>query len=266
MSKYIEDLVSVIIPVYNSEKYIKFALDSVIEQNYNNIEIIIVDDASEDSSSAIINTYLRKYDNIKYYINHTNVGVGQTRNVGLYYARGRYVAFMDADDIWDKDKIKCQIKLMNREKCPFCFTAIDMVDEDGNVINGKRSIIKKVDYKILLKNTVIPTSSVVLDRNILGNVKMSCRRSGQDYATWLKILRNGVVARGIDKELTHYRITSGSLSSNKIKSILQVWSIQVSQEQINPIRATVNTMFFIINAMKKYMCGTTKNYINVKGK
>jgi len=254
MSKYVENMVSVIMPVYNSEKYIKVAIDSALKQTYKNIEIIIVDDASTDSSAIIVSKYLREFDNIKYYVNHKNMGVGQTRNIGLKYAKGRYIAFMDADDVWDKNKIKYQIRLMQREECPFCFTAIDMIDKDGNVINGKIRIIRKVDYKVLLRNTVIPTSSVVLDRNVLGNVKMSCIRSGQDYATWLRILRKGVIAIGIDKALTHYRITSGSLSSNKLKSISQVWSIQVFKEHINPINATINTSFFIINALRKYLC------------
>lgn len=251
--KYKNEKVSVIIPVYNSEKFLKHTINSVLRQSYTDIEIIVVDDCSQDNSAKIVLEMQKQYSNIRYYKQKTNKGVALARNRGLELAVGRYVAFLDSDDLWCKDKIKKQLELMKKNNIGFCFTAIEMIDKKGEIIRTKRNVPEQVDYKLLLKNTIIPTSSVVIDRNIIGDFKMPLLRSGQDYATWLSILGKGITAYGINEAKVRYRVSNNSLSSNKFKSIKQVWSIQVGQEKIHPIIASFNTIFFIINALKKYV-------------
>lgn len=251
--EYDNNLVSVIIPVYNAQRYIEETLMSVLKQTYKDVEIVVIDDCSKDKSGEIVKALFEKNSNIVYHCMEQNGGVAVARNKGLELATGRYIAFLDSDDLWQDNKLEKQIAYMKEHDKGFVFSAIEMMDENGNERKKKRKIKTKVSYKVLLKNTVIPTSTVVIDRNKVADFKMPLMRSGQDYATWLMILRTGIVAYGLDEALVKYRVGSNSLSSNKFKSIKQVWGIQVHQEKINPIYATYNTGWFILHALKKYL-------------
>jgi teichuronic acid biosynthesis glycosyltransferase TuaG len=250
---YTEGLVSVIMPIYNAEKYLADTLNSIFSQDYKDIEIVLVDDCSKDNSANIIMEYQKEHPQIVYYLQEKNMGAGAARNKALELAKGQYVAFLDSDDIWLPDKINRQIELMKKTDSPFSYTAIEMMDEKGETIKGKRKIKETCDYKYLLHNTIIATSSVVIDRTVLGDFRMPLRRGGQDYATWLMLLRGGAVARGINETLVRYRVASGSLSSNKFKSIKQVWEIQTQDEKINKFSAFFHVMCFGFNALKKYL-------------
>lgn len=250
--KYIEGLVSVIMPIYNAEKYLAITLDSIFCQDYKDIEIVLVDDGSKDKSAEIIADLKKTHPEIVYYLQEKNMGAGAARNKALELAKGQYVAFLDSDDVWMPGKISRQIDLMKVKKTPFSYTAIEMMNENGEIIKRKRNIKETCDYKYLLHNTIIATSSVVIDRTMLGDFRMPLRRGGQDYATWLMLLRDGAVAQGINEALVRYRVASGSLSSNKFKSIKQVWEIQTQDEKINKVSAIIHVMCFGFNAFKKY--------------
>lgn len=252
MKSYENKLVSVIIPVYNAEKYISETIESVLNQTYQEIEIVIVDDCSNDKSRQIIENYAVNYSNIVFHTQDKNYGAAVARNKALRIARGRYVAFLDSDDLWYPQKIERQLKFMKNNNAPICFTSIEMIDEKNNLIKGKRDVRKIVNYKFLLKNTMIATSTVVIDRNTIGDFQMPNIRSGQDYATWLQLMRNGTNAYGLNEVLVKYRVRSNSLSSNKFKSVKQVWNIQVNYEGLSKVNASFNTFCFIINALKKY--------------
>ncbi len=244
--------VSVITPVYNAARFIAGTVESAATQTYKDIEIVLVDDCSKDNSAEIITELQKKYPNIVYHKQEKNQGAAVARNTALHLAKGRYVAFLDSDDLWLPEKIERQLALMAAKNCPFCYGAIDFMNEEGQIIKSKRNIQETCDYKYLLHNTIIATSTVVIDRNLLGDFQMPLRRGGQDYATWLMLLRNGVVAKGINEVLSHYRISSNSLSSNKWKSIKQVWEIQTQNEKINRVNAAFNVCCFVWNALKKY--------------
>ena len=249
---YVEGLVSVIMPIYNAEKSLAETLNSIFSQDYRNIEIILVDDCSKDNSAKMIDDYQKGHPEIVYYLQEKNMGAGAARNKALELSKGQYVAFLDSDDIWKPNKISRQIELMKVKNSPFSYTAIEMMDDKSETIKGKRNIRETCDYKYLLHNTIIATSSVVIDRTVLGDFRMPLRRGGQDYATWLMLLRDGVVACGINEALVRYRVASGSLSSNKFKSIKQVWEIQTQDEKINKFIAAFHVMCFCFNAFKKY--------------
>jgi len=246
------DLVSVIIPIFNSEKFISKTLDSVINQTYKNYEIIIVDDCSLDKSYEMIKKYLVEYSNIIYLKLEKNSGAAIARNKALELAHGRYVAFLDSDDLWYKKKLEKQLMLLKSKKCVISYTAIEIIDENDKLLKNKRNVINEINYNFLLKNTMIATSTVVIDRNISGDFAMPLIRSGQDYATWLMLLRNGDIACGINEVLVKYRKCKGSLSSRKYKNIKKVWKIQVYNEHIQPAKASINSVFYVINALKKY--------------
>lgn len=250
--QYVEGRVSVITPVYNAERYIEKTLNSVFSQSFKDIEVVLVDDCSKDCSAEIIQKYKANGNNIIYYLQVKNMGAGAARNKALELSSGRYVAFLDSDDLWMPNKIEAQMKLMIKTGTPFSYTAIEMIDEDGKQIKPKRNIKETCDYRYLLHNTIIATSSVIIDRKQLGDFRMPLRRGGQDYATWLMLLRNGVVAEGINKALVQYRVSSNSLSSNKFKSIKQIWEIQTQDENICSIVVMKNICLFCVNAAKKY--------------
>ncbi len=249
---YVEGLVSVIMPIYNAEKYLDNTLESIFSQDYENIEIVLVDDCSKDGSATVIMNLQKTHPEIVYFLQEKNMGAGAARNKALELAKGQYVAFLDSDDLWLPGKISRQIELMRSTNSPFSYTAIEMMDEKSETIKGKRNIKETCDYKYLLHNTIIATSSVVIDRTVLGDFRMPLRRGGQDYATWLMLLRDGAVARGINETLVRYRVASGSLSSNKFKSIKQVWEIQTQDEGINKISVAFHVLCFGFNAFKKY--------------
>ncbi len=250
--EYIKGMVSVIIPVYNAEKHISNTICSVLKQTYKNIEIIVVDDQSKDKSAEIIKGLQKNNREIVYFLQPENKGAGYARNKGLSIAKGQFVAFLDSDDLWKPEKLNKQIRLLKKKNGSFCFTAIEMIDGKGKIIKNKRPVRDEIDYKVLLSNTMIPTSSVIVDRYRKGDFRMHIRRGGQDYATWLKLLRSGEKAYGINEALVQYRIDGKSLSSNKFKSIKQIWEIQTGEEKIPRVFVIGHIIVWCWNSLKKY--------------
>lgn len=250
--RFDNEIVSVITPVYNAERFLRETVESALNQTYPQMEIILVDDCSPDKSSEIIKELMATYPNIVYHLQPSNMGAGVARNTALELANGRYVAFLDADDVWKPEKTARQLELMKEKGSPFGYTAIEMIDETGKVVKGKRKVREKINYKFLLHNTMIATSTVIIDRKELGDFRMPLRRGGQDYATWLSLLRSGCTAVGINEALEQYRLVSGSLSSNKLKSVKQIWEIQTKDEKIFPLIVLKNIFLYAVNAVMKY--------------
>ncbi|NLE05502.1 MAG: glycosyltransferase, partial [Crenarchaeota archaeon] len=179
-------------------------------------------------------------------------GAAVARNKALDLAKGRYIAFLDSDDLWYPEKIHKQIDFMrNNDDIAFCYTAYEMVDDEGILIKEKIKILEKATYKNLLKRTMISTPTVLLDRHLLGNLKMPLRRTGQDYAYWLLLLHNVEFAYGIDEALVKVRRRGNSLSANKFQNIIDVWVVQTQNENLSPIYATYNTVWYVFNSFTK---------------
>ncbi len=251
MCVYNNNRVSVIIPVYNVSGFIGRAIESVLKQRYDDIEIVLVDDCSTDNSEEIIRQYQKSNSCIKYIRQAKNQGAAVARNTALDAATGRYVAFLDGDDEWCPNKLEKQMAFMKEKNAAISCTALDTIDARSNPLGNRREVCERIDYKLILKNTIIATSTVIVDRNLTGNFHMPLRRGGQDYATWLMLLRDGTICFGLNETLTHYRILPTSLSSNKLKSIRQVWEIQTYNEGINKFSVFINLCCFIGNAFIK---------------
>lgn len=251
MTKYKDNRVSVIIPVYNVSNFIGGTIDSVLRQDYDDIEIVLVDDCSTDNSAEIINKYQKSHSCVKYFRQQQNQGAAVARNKALEIATGQYVAFLDGDDEWCSGKLEKQIAFMKETDAAITCTALDTIDAEGKALGIIRNVKEKIDYKFILKNTMIATSTVIIDRNKTGHFQMPLRRGGQDYATWLMLMRDGIICYGLNEVLTHYRVLPSSLSSNKFKSIRQVWEIQTGNEGINKFSVCINLVYFIINALMK---------------
>ena len=252
MTLYSNNTVSVIIPVYNVGKYIPHTIESILKQSYKDVEIVLVDDCSTDNSAEIIAEYASSHSNVIYHKLENNQGAAVARNKALSIAKGRYVAFLDSDDEWCEGKLEKQLAFMNKKEAAISCTAMDTIDECGKPLGSVRNVREKIDYKFLLHNTMIATSTVIVDRKKTGIFQMPLRRGGQDYATWLMLMRNGTVCYGLNDVLSHYRVLSNSLSSNKWKSIKQVWQIQTEDEGIGRMSALVNVCCFVANAFFKH--------------
>lgn len=248
MSEY---LVSIVTPVYNSEKFISETIDSIQNQTYKHWELILVDDCSSDNSYDIISKYIKYDKRIRYIKLEKNSGAAVSRNTGIKNAKGRFIAFLDSDDIWLPEKLEKQVKYMLDKKIGFTFTSYRYMKEDGTKTNKVAKAPYKINYNGLLKNTIIGCSTVVLDRQIVGDFLMPLVRKGQDTATWLMILRNQKYAYGMEEILVDYRLVGNSLSSNKIKALKRTWNIYRSVEKINVFKSTYVFCFYVFNAIKK---------------
>lgn len=246
-----EDLVSIIVPVYNAEEFINDTIKTVQDQTYKNWELIMIDDCSTDRSTEQILKY--KSDKIKLIKLKKNSGAAICRNTGMKEAKGRYIAFLDADDLWKKEKLEVQLEFMKDKKCAFSFTGYEFADKDG-VGNGKIvKVPEKINYKQALKNTTIWTSTVMFNMNKLKkeDIYMPDVKRGQDTATWWKVLKTGVEAYGLNKNLSIYRRSTGTLSSNKFKALKRTWDLYRNVERLNIFYSLYNFLWYCFNAARR---------------
>ncbi len=248
------DLVSIVVPVYNAEKFISSTIETVINQTYFNWELLLVDDISTDNSCKIIEEYVKKYPKltIKLFKSKEKGYAAKSRNKGIEEAKGRYICFIDADDLWEKDKLEKQVKFMKDKNCAFSFTGYEFANEEG-IPNGKKVYIpEKINYKQALKNTTIWTSTVMFDMQKLlkDDIYMPVVKS-EDTATWWRILRNGYIGYGLNEILSYYRRTSGSLSANKFEAIKRIWNLYRNVENLNIFYSFYNFCFYAFNAVKR---------------
>ena len=206
------DLVSVIMPVFNAESHVAEAINSVLHQSHENLELIAVDDASTDSSFKIISDI--RDDRLKCIRLEKNGGAGKARNEGIRLAKGRFIAFIDADDIWLKEKLQAQIKSMQETNVAFSYTDYYLMDEESKLTH-RVSSLPSVNYQTMKRNNYIGCLTAMYDCEILGKMYMPERRKRQDWALWLKILSKTDRATGLQIPLAAYRKTENSLSRNK---------------------------------------------------
>lgn len=209
--------VSIITPSYNSSGYIGTTIKSVLSQSFENWEMIIVDDASTDDSSEVIQQYSKIDSRIKLFVLDENVGSGNTRNVCIDKAKGRYLAFLDADDYWKPDKLEKQISFMKINKYHLTYTEYyEFNNETGNIETHIKSPKKVSRNMILMNGGFIGCLTVIYDTSFFGKRYMPKIRKRQDWATWIKMLKDIDFAYGIQEPLAYYRKGNSSLSQRKI--------------------------------------------------
>ncbi len=245
-------LVSIVVPVYNSEKFILDTINTVEKQSYKNWELIFVDDCSKDNSTKIIKERIKNNNKIKLIELKKNSGAATARNVGIDESKGSYIAFLDSDDLWKKEKLENQLAFIKENGCAFSFTGYEFADEYG-LGNGK--VVKvpfKINYKKALKNTTIFTSTVIFDLKKISKDKIKFENiKSEDTATWWKVLKSGYVAYGLNENLSYYRRTSGTLSSNKFEAIKRTWNLYRTQEKLNIFYSFYNFCFYAFNAVRR---------------
>jgi glycosyltransferase involved in cell wall biosynthesis len=223
--------VSIITPLHNAEKFIADTISSVIAQTYQDWELIIVDDVSDDESVTLVESAVEKDSRITLIRLSKNSGAALARNTAIKVANGRYIAFLDSDDLWLPQKLETQLAFMRENGYAFTFTAYERIDEEGKSL-GSVGVPEKVSYRQMLKTSVIGCLTAMYDTAYFGKVYMPLIRKRQDYGLWLKLLKQTEFAYGIQQPLGLYRIRRDSISSNKLNTSTYNWRLYRDIEKL----------------------------------
>ena len=235
------NLVSIIMPSYNTGKYIRQTIESVLAQSYKNWELIIVDDCSTDNTDEVVKPFLSE-QRIKYLKNEMNSGAAVSRNRALREAKGKWIAFLDSDDLWKPEKLYKQINFMENNGCSFSYTNYSEIDEDGKpngiTVTGPKKITKTGFYNYCWPGCL----TVMYDRDVVGLIQIADIKKNNDYAMWLKVCQKAECYH-LDENLALYRKgRAGSVSSHSIKTMIG-WHYKLYKEAEgqNVVEAVFNT-------------------------
>jgi len=245
-------VVSIIIPSYNSSEFIAQTIESVLVQTYRDWEMIIVDDVSSDHSIEIVEEYVKKDDRIRLIKLEQNSGPAVARNRAITEAQGRYIAFLDSDDLWHKDKLSKQISFMQEYDIALSYTGYYRIEEESGEIIDQVNIPTKVDYFELLKQNIIGCLTAIYDTEKIGKVYMPDIRKRQDFGLWLDILKKVPYAYGIDEPLAYYRMRISSVSSNKIQASKYNWKLYREVEKLPLHKAIYYFGWYTYRSILKY--------------
>ena len=248
-----QPLVSVIIPCYNMDKFVSETIKSVLQQTYPYWEMLLVDDASTDHTVDIIKQYSDADSRIRFAVKDKHSGIANSRNQAIQMAKGRFLAFLDADDLWHPDKLELQLKFMTEKNIGFSYSSYDCVDECGKPTGKIIKTAGDLNYNAYLHNTIIGCSTVMIDIALIGDVIVPDFRTSEDTATWLNILKKGFLAYAIEQTLTSYRIRQHSASSNKLKAAADLWRVYRKNEKLPLINAVSCFSSYAFNAIKKHL-------------
>lgn len=242
------ELVSIVVPVYNCEKFIAETISSVLSQTFCDFELILVNDCSKDKSVDVINSF--DDSRIRLIEQPDNQGAYAARNRGVKEARGRYIAFLDGDDIWEPCKLEHEMNYMKKENAGFVFTGYEFADENGVGNGAVVHVPHTISFKQALKNTTIFTSTVLIDREkISEDLIMMPNIKSEDTATWWRILKAGNVGYGLNENLVRYRRSAGTLSSNKFAAMKRIWKLYREIAQLSVIESAFNFVCWAVTAV-----------------
>lgn len=247
-------MVSIITPVYNVENFITETMDSVRAQSFRDWELLLVEDGCKDRTVPVILEYLERTGEkrIRLIQMEQNGGAARARNRGVKESLGRYVAYIDADDLWEPEKLEKQLKFMEEKGAAFCFTGYEFADENGKGLGKIVKVPETIDYKEALKNTTIFTSTVMFDSEKIpkDELEMPVIKS-EDTALWWRVLRKGNVAYGLNENLVKYRRAGKSLSSNKLEAVRRIWNLYRKAEGMSIPASAYHFCFWAVRAVKR---------------
>lgn len=228
--------VSIVMPAYNAADFIAESINSVVMQTFSSWELIIVDDASADSTVSVVSAVAAHEPRIQLIALSTNSGAAVARNTAINAARGRYICFLDCDDLWFPEKLAVQLQWMSAQRAAFTYTSYERIDPEGRVV-GVVGVPERVTYAELLKTSVVGCSTAMYDTAHFGKVMMPIIRMRQDFALWLLLLKHVESGSGIRQVLVQYRLRGESISSNKRKAALYTWRVYRQVEKLSLPRA-----------------------------
>lgn len=246
-----EDLVSIITPSYNCSRFVAETIKSVQDQTYTNWEMIIVDDCSSDNSVELINGFVNNDQRIRLIEQKWNGGPAVARNVAIENAVGRFIAFLDADDIWLPEKLEKQVEFIKAKKADLIYCSYRKINEDGTD-RGEIIPPDEVGYNELLKSNYIGCLTAMYDTKIINKCYMPIISKRQDHALWLKILKKTEKAYCLNETLAKYRVLDGSVSSNKVLAAKYQWRIYREVENLSVIKSIQCFLAYSYNGFIKY--------------
>lgn len=246
---------SVILPVYNSERYLNRTVNSVIQQTMSDFELLAIDDCSTDGSVQLLERWREKDNRITILCNTENQGVAAVRNQAIAAAQGKYIAFLDSDDTWQSMKLERQLQFMEQNGCDFCCTAYSMVDEEGKHIKNRMLPWQSIRLEDLLKENYICCSSVMLRSQLTKEHAMNGNYAHEDYVYWLELLQSGAQGGVLNRCLTNYRLAQTSRSANKLKAAQGRWQVYREYLGYGVMRSGWYFAQYAVNGVRKYKKG-----------
>ena len=245
-------LVSIIIPYYKKKKFFKKTFISAVNQSYKNIEIIIIYDDNSKSELKFIKKIVQNKKNTKVLVNSKSIGAGLSRNRGIKKSKGEYLAFLDADDLWKKNKLQKQIRFMNTNKIDASFTGYQIMDEKNNIF-GSRISKKKISYNNLIYSCDIGLSTVVIRKQKLINLNcyFPSLKTKEDYLLWLKLSKKGLIFYGISNTLSYWKKTTNSLSSNVLQKMSDGFKVYFIYLNFSFFKSLFHLFILSINYLRK---------------
>ena len=244
------DLISVIIPYYKKKEYIISSINSVLNQTYKNLEIIIIYDDLDKEDLNLLKKIKKKDKRIKIYINKKNLGAGRSRNKGIKLSKGVFVAFLDSDDLWKKNKLKKQIFFMKKNGINASHTSYTIINSNNKIVGSRNA--KDMSYKLLLKSCDIGLSTVVLKKEIItSKIKFANIKTKEDYVLWLKITFNNNKIFALKDNLTKWRKLEDSLSSSRLQKIYDGYLVYRKYMNFNLLKSFGFLMLLSFNYFLK---------------
>lgn len=244
-------LVSIVMPNYNSEKYVEATLKSVLAQTYQNWELLFVDDCSSDASLALVRAFAD--ERIRIFSMEKNGGAARARNKAIEEARGKWIAFLDSDDLWVPEKLEKQIAYMQNNDISFSYTDYEVIDENNAIISMFRPRLDICRYEDILKHNHIGCLTVIYNADKLGKVFMPTDAiKREDMACWLRILKTGEQAHCLHECLAQYKVHANSVSSNKWQMMKYQWQVYRKVERIHTLRSIYYLAYWAIAGVLKY--------------
>ena len=248
--------VSIIIPYFRKRIFFKETIKSITNQSYKNFEIILIYDDINQYELKFVKDILKNFKDKKILVNKNNLGPGNSRNKGVLKAKGDYIAFCDADDVWKKNKLLNQLNFMKKNKLNFSHTSYSIIDEYSKTM-GKFKIKKKLNYQDLLKSCDIGLSTVMTSKKILLKNKFCSLKTKEDYELWLRLSKKEKLLRGLDKDFSSWRITKNSQSSSLIQKLLDSFRVYCCYEKYNILTSLFYvvrlTSFAVLKKLKIYL-------------
>lgn len=246
-----DQLVSIITPAYKAAAYIGETIESVLAQTYPHWELLIANDCSPDNTAEVVQAYCERDSRIRLVNMAQNGGPAAARNAALSQAQGRWLAFLDSDDLWLPTKLEKSIAHARANNAAIVFTAFRRISAQGDQIGELVTVPKSLSYRQLLGNTAIATSTAIVDRSLSGPVVMR-KTYYDDFDCWLQILKRGNMAYGLNEDLMRYRVLGQSVSRNKKKSALHVWRAYRDLEQLNLFQSMWYFAQYALRGLLKY--------------